>query len=74
MLILVNKYGSSHVCALPEFKNIGIHLLTNSYNFPYLDIYFPSKDTIEFYYRGTKDLNLKFKNLFEYLVLSALNG
>ena len=74
MLILVNKYGLSHVCALPEFKNIGIQLLTKPYNFPYLDIYFPSDEAIEFYYRGIKDRNLKFKNLFEYLVWTALNG
>ena len=59
MLILVNEYGLSHVCALPEFENIG-KLAYLPYNFPYLDIYFPSNKTefdfpIEFYYRGTKD-------------------
>ena len=76
MLILVNKYGLSHVCALPEFKNIGIQFLTLPYNFPYLDIYFPdpSKETIEFYFRGTKDRKLKSNNLFEYLVWAAVNG
>ena len=74
MLILINKYGLSHVCALPEFKNVGNQLLFLPYNFPYLDIYFPSNETIEFYYRGTKDRTLEFKNLFEYLVWTTLNG
>ena len=74
MLILVNKYGLIHVCALPEFKNIGISIFTLPYSFPYLDIYFLSNQSIEFYYRGIKDRNLKFKNLFEYLVWTALNG
>ena len=81
MLLLVNNYGLSHVCALQEFKNIENELrFTLPYNFPYLDIYlstpsFNSSNTnIEFYYRGAKDQNLKFRNLFEYLFWTALNG
>ena len=77
MLILVNKYGLSHVCALQEFQDIGpSQIRTMPYNFPFLDIYLSNtshkrgeqyNSTIEFYYRGTKDQNLTFKNLFEYL-------
>ena len=81
MLILVKKYGLSHVCALQEFKAIGGDALLSlvklmPYNFPFLDIYLSNtsykwegqyNSTIEFYYRGTKDQNLTFKNLFEYL-------
>ena len=93
MLLLVKKYGLSHVCALQEFKDIGPNALWTisgpynklwsrpydilmPYNFPFLDIYLSNTSynfgeqyisTIEFYYRGTKDQNLTFKNLFEYL-------
>ena len=77
MLILVNKYGLSHVCALQEFKDIGLsQRRIMPYNFPFLDIYLSNtsykwneqyNSTIEFYYRGTKDKNLTFKNLFKYL-------
>ena len=76
MLMLVNKYGLSHVCALPEFQNIEKQVFTLAYNFPYLDIYLPdhSNSRIEFYYRGAKDRNIKFKNLFEYLLWTADNG
>ena len=74
--MLVNKYGLSHVCALHELENIGISLHIKPYNFPYLDIYLSKTQnlTIEFYYRGAKDRNLTFKNLFEYLLWSASNG
>ena len=88
MLILVKKYGLSHVCALQEFTDMPNALWSrpNPYglraklmaesNFPFLDIYLSNtsykwegqyNSTIEFYYRGTKDQNLTFKNLFEYL-------
>ena len=80
MLILVKKYGLSHVCALQEFKAIGGDALLSlvmlmPYNFPFLDIYLSNtsgfNSIIEFYYRGTKDQNLTFKNLFEYLFSTA---
>ena len=77
MLMLINEYGLSHVCALHEFQNIAPRLFeTYPYNFPYLDIYLsdPYSPTIEFYYRGAKDRNLQFKNLFEYLLSTASNG
>ena len=78
MLMLVNLYGLSHVCAFDEFENIGVLTRPNDYpyNFPYLDIYFPDprKSAIEFYYRGARDRNLKFKNLFEYMLWNSLNG
>lgn len=77
MLLLVNKYGLSHVCALEEFQNIEVDKfkpLYNGYNFPYLDIYISGYSTIEFYYRGSQFRKLKFKNLFEYLLWTALNG
>ena len=77
MLMLVNKYGLSHVCALQVFQNIGIESIFEvPYNFPYLDIYLsdPSYVDIEFYYRGAKERNLKFRNLFEYLLSEASNG
>ena len=81
MLMLVNKFGLSHVCALREFQNIGTVLYTPDYpfiyapyNFPYLDIFLSGYLRIEFYYRGTKDRKLKFKNLFEYLLWTTSNG
>ena len=86
----MNKYGFSHVCALQEFQNIAAFqtafeqheiMYTLPYNFPSLDIYLYDASSysglytkIEFYYRGTKDRNLKFKNLFEYLLSTAVNG
>ena len=85
MLMLVNQYGLSHVCAEPEFQFIGERL---DYHFPYLDIKISylrdeflngalngtSPFQIEFYYRGALDRNFKFKNLFEYLLwLSSVN-
>ena len=80
MLLLVNKYGLSHICALPEFQNIGIDETSRlAYNFPYLDIYLSyderqSFSNIEFYYRGAKDRRLELRNLFEHLLWTALNG
>ena len=75
MLLLVNKYGLSHVCAMREFQNIADPLtILLPFNFPYLDIYLSGNSTIEFYYRGTKDRKLNFKNLFEYLLWTASNG
>ena len=86
MLLLLNKYGLSHVCALQEFQDIGpvssdlsILNFIMPYNFPFLDIYlsdtpFNTKLAIEFYYRGTRDKNLAFKNLFEYLLSTAVDG
>ena len=86
MLMLLNKYGLSHVCAFDEFENIGVPArsrrnrpnLPNDfpYNFPYLDIYFPDSRTsaIEFYYQGARDRRFKFKNLFEYMLWNSLNG
>ena len=80
MLILVNKYGLNHICALPEFQNIGSVQHNNlPYNFPYLDIYLSydesrSYSNIEFYYRGAKDRKLQLRNLFEHLLWTALNG
>ena len=76
MLILINQYGLSHVCALQEFENIGNQIFSElPYNFPHLDIYLPdpSNSKIEFYYRGAKDRNIQFKNLFEYLLSTAEN-
>ena len=72
--MLVNKYGLSHVCALQEFHNIEDPLHGLPYNFPHLDIYLSGNSAIEFYFRGTKDRKLKFKNLFEYLLWAASNG
>ena len=78
MLLLVSKYGLSHVCAFQEIKNVFTTHDSEPVNFPYLDIYFsdPSRSpvNIEFYLRGAKDQNFEFKNLFEYLLWTALNG
>ena len=82
MLMLVNHYGLSHVCAFDQFENIevlntaGEISRTFPYNFPYLDIYLPDSRTsaIEFYYRGARDRRFKFKNLFEYMLWNSLNG
>ena len=32
MLMLVNRFGLSHVCALKEFENIGTQVVSLSYN------------------------------------------
>lgn len=72
MLILVNKYGLSHVCASQEFQNIEVEMTAEPFNFPYLDIYL-FETTIDFYYRGAKNRTIKFENLFEYLFSTALN-
>ena len=90
MLLLVNKYGLSHVCALEEFQNLGIPSDRLPYNFPNLDILFPlglrsspsdscfdscfNSAAIEFFYRGVHDRQLEFNNLFEYLLWTASNG
>ena len=86
MLSLVNKYGLSHVCANPEFENIendgdgkdGDRDIM--FNFPYIDMHFKLNnndydfDIIEFFLRGTKDKELEFQNLFEYLFWTSLHG
>ena len=84
MLLLVNKYGFSHVCAFPELKNIGDEMWGLPFNFPFLDIHLSYRmirdrvyhpvPTIEFYYRGAKDRNLQWRNLFEHLLSTALIG
>ena len=87
MLSLVNKYGLSHVCADPEFKNIeyigdGKRFREIPINFPYLDIYSKpeivyealTRIYIEFFLRGTKDKVWEFQNLFEYLYWTSLHG
>ena len=82
MLMLVNHYGLSHVCAFDQFENIevlntaGEISRTFPYNFPYLDIYFSDLQyqAIEFFYRGARDRKFKFKNLFEYMLWNSLNG
>ena len=84
MLSLVNKYGLSHVCANPEFQNIE-HMLdgklgdrTIMLNFPYLDMRLREDDhsekNYEFFLRGTKDKEIEFENLFEYLFWTSLHG
>ena len=78
MLMLINEYGLSHVCAFEDLQNIGIsrERTDTPLYFPYLDIYLPdpSKSAIEFYYRGARDRNFKFKNLFEYVLWTGLYG
>ena len=82
MLLLLNKYGLSHVCALEEFQNIGIPSQRLPYSFPNLDILLPgglglrfghSDSAIEFFNRGAHDRQLEFNNLFEYLLSAASN-
>ena len=87
MLSLVQTFGLSHVCAKKEFENI--ESLVASFNYPYLDIHvslnhseatddyysqFNGSYTIEFYLRGTKDQELRFQNLFEYLLSIDTHG
>ena len=84
MLSLVNKYGLSHVCANLEFENIendgdgkdGDRDIM--FNFPYIDMHFKLNNNrdaiIEFFLRGTKDKDLEFQNLFEYLFWTSLHG
>ena len=88
MLSLVNKYGLSHVCANPEFQNIEhvrdgkVGDRTIMFNFPYIDMHFNlikldynlDAFNIEFFLRGTKDKELEFQNLFEYLFWTSLHG
>ena len=78
MLSLVNKYGLSHVCADPEFKNIeyfgdGKDGNRDIFNFPYLDMHF-NETSSGIFLRGTKDKEWEFKNLFEYLFWTSLHG
>ena len=77
MIMLVNKYGMSHVCAKQELH------ARESYDYPYLDIswtYIFKSDYgvfhkyIEFYFRGALDRNSSLTNLFEYLLLTSWNG
>ena len=84
MLSLVNKYGLSHVCANPEFENIENRGDGKDkdrdimFNFPYIDMHFKLNNNrdaiIEFFLRGTKDKELEFQNLFEYLFWTSLHG
>ena len=87
MLSLVNKYGLSHVCADPEFRNIeyegdGKRYREIPINFPYLDMHSKpefshttlARINIEFFLRGTKDKVREFQNLFEYLYWTSLHG
>ena len=91
MLLLVQTYGLSHVCANTEFENIDDWSSANqtsfydpTFNFPYLDIYlsreifsyFLDREQfhIKFYLRGTKDQELKFQNLFEFMLFTNLHG
>lgn len=77
MMMLINKYGLSHVCAKPELEE------TKNSTYPYLDISLTynvhnfitlATQNIEFYFRGALDQNSRLKNLFEYLLLTSLNG
>ena len=77
MMMLVNKYGLSHVCAKEELEE------TEDYNFPYLDVSFTHilnrrggfwESYAEFYFRGALDRNSRLTNLFEYLLLTSWNG
>ena len=84
MIMLVNKYGFSHVCAFPELKNIGDEMFRLPFNFPFLDIHLSYRmirdrvyhpvPTFEFYYRGAKDRNIKYRNIFEYLHSTTVDG
>ena len=89
MLSLVQTYGLSHVCANKEFENIDdwsrVAYLTvdhsePNFNFPYLDIYLSQKNIyrdqfdIMFYLRGSKNIELKFQNLFEFMLFTSLHG
>ena len=95
MLLLVQTYGLSHVCAKNEFvRNFedlndgSTETWITNLTFPYLDIYLQidkNKGTngwetslqwrnIEVYFRGAKNQQLKFRNLFEYLQWASLHG
>ena len=83
MMMLVNKYGLSHVCAKKELEETGLNI------FPYLDVssqlaecthFDPDTKTcygyipqMKFYFRGALDRNSPLKNLFEYLLLKSWN-
>ena len=86
MLSLINKYGMSHVCGSLEFVDIGKAFFDDdfaiTFNFPYLDILlkntdcswaWPRNNYLEFYLRGTRTQELKFKNLYEYLLALSFN-
>ena len=80
MLSLVQTYGFSHVCANAEFRNIDDVQSTDgayNFNYPYLDIFLYTNKSrndrlnIELYFRGIKNQELKFQNLFEYLLWTS---
>ena len=87
MLLLVNKYGLSHVCGNDEFKNQEQSTWgnNNNYFYPYLDILFEDKNVekylrkklkrMEFLFRGyNEDDQMDFGNLFQYLLFAQSHG
>ena len=66
----------SHVCAQQDFE------AEQRYSHQYLDISFTSSHRysmwsqrkIEFSFRGTRDRNSAFNNLFEFLLFQSWNG
>ena len=84
MLVLINKYGLSHVCGNQIFDNIektnnDIFGRGEPFSFPYLDAYLNfNRSTweynVEFYARGQKDHDINYRNIFEYLLSTTSHG
>ena len=84
MLVLINKYGLSHVCGNQIFDNLEKTNIANNgrgepFNFPYLDTYLSLNWStwdynVEFYARGQKDHEINYKNIFEYLLSTTSHG
>ena len=84
MLVLINKFGLSHVCGNQIFDNIektnsANHGRGEPFNFPYLDTYLSFNRSaweynVEFYLRGQKDHDINFRNIFEYLLSTTSHG
>ena len=79
ILLNVNSYGLSHLCAFSIFELAEESMADLSFSYPFLDIYFKndranSKHDVEFYSRGFKYDKTSFNNLFEYLIFTEQHG
>ena len=88
MLLDINVYGLSHVCANEVFESFSkvdydhyFNFDSPTHNFPNLDIHHTKiwkeekfDHQVEFYFRGSKDYPTNYQNLFEYLVATEYNG
>ena len=78
MLLNVNSYGLSHLCAFSIFE-VAEEVPDLPFTYPFIDIYFEndtakSQYNVEFNSRGFKYSKTIFNNLFEYLIITEQHG